>query len=492
MKVMKINIAQKCREFYTKTKALLVPPKGLHQADVFVIWGIMAFFFFWFVTWDCVITSSQSYAYLEGHIIDFSSYNRAVTGTHINYLQPMYLIFALWNLPLKLFGLTTNQCEENIGLLSAAEITWVKLLVVVFFAVCAVTVYKIALLIASKEKLAKLSMFLFASSPLTIFTIFAFGAYDIFGVTFTMLGLYAFLRHKRWQFMLWFSLALPLKFFAFLPFLPLLLLDEKNAWKILRSLLVVIAPTLACFAWFLLDQGSTPLLLLGDLGISSLDLGSWMKPSVFALAYLAVCLFAYFKCVDDDRRQRQKYAIMLPLAGLSLIFVCTFWHHQWIILLTPWLALAFLFSPNKTYSLLFETAGIAAMFMRLLNSHARVPANLLQNYWLDPSGFYYVDSPFKSLQHFLQAGIFFVGAIIPNGLLPYIDAAILGFLLSPFLLMLLERKKIIWPIPRMFKTEAGYLRLRCYGGMAAFFLPIVATSVLYIWLPDLFEKIATF
>ena len=482
-------------------QGLLSPPQGLGRADMIAMGCIMASCFFLFQLGDLDYTTSFSHAYLEGHFFDFYAYNKerfSIPGYY--YLQPTYLLLALWNVPMKLLGIT-GHAAQGIFKLSTAELVWNKLLLVIFLALCSITVYKIARLIAEGEEPAKLCMFLFVSNPITIYTIFMFGGYDIFGLAFTMLGLHAFLRQKHWQFILWFSLAIPFKYFAVFPFLPLLLLAEKNIWKILRSLFVAAAPSLLCIFWSLLDPGAVNgevVLQLSIVRTNSLDIGPMMRPAIFVLAYLAICLFAHFKCADG--RQRQKYAILLPLGAVSLIFVCTNWHPQWVILLAPWLALAFLFSPNRTYSLLFETVGSAATFLRIFLIYSQYRPPLFSDYLIDPSqwnvynmkaalGNFWVQSAdgYGVLRGFFQAGIVGASTLAPEKIIPYVETVLLVCLLSPFLLSLMH-KKSDWPTPGLFRTETGYLRLRCYGGLAAYLLPIVAVSAAYACFPDVIGK----
>jgi len=496
-----MGIAQK------RGRGLLTPPQGLRVADMVVIGCIMVSCFFLFQFGDIDITATVSYSFLKGHFLDFYSYCKETLPPMpgFYYLQPIYLVFAAWNLPMMLLGLTGRGVEDTYKL-SVEEVAWNKLLPVFFLALCCVTVYKIARLIAQQEGAAKLCTFLFIASPLTIFTTFIFGAYDVVGLTFILLGLHAFLRQKQWRFILWFSLAILFKYYALLAFLPLLLLDEKNVWKILRGLLVAVAPTLGFIALSLLDPGGADgeaLKHVGRLVHSQLKLGPTMAPAIIVLVYLSVCLFAHFKCHGGDVRMRQKYAVLLPLAAFSVIFVCTHWNMQYTILIAPFMALGFLFSPNRKYSLLLETACIALLFVKIFTIFGLViPRGGVENPLVDPSqwilnqmvyflGNYWVIPPagYGALRGFFQAGIMNISSFIPYTSIIFIDGALLLLLLSPFLLQFLPQKKGAWPMPGLSKTEAGLVRLRCYGGLAAYFLPITAVSALYTWLPGLFEKV---
>ena len=441
-------------------KALLTPPLGLRTADMIAIGCIMLACLFWLRDRNIFAdtTLSFSLAYLDGHVFDFFRHNRTIFANYSivpDHLQPLYLLIALWNAPFRLSG-PIGQTAMGAPLPSPALVTWNSLLPVVFFVLCAVTLYKIARLIAQGQDPAKWSVFLFFSSPLAIYIIFmAPSNYDIFFLTFMMLGLHAFLQRRHWHFILWFALATAFEFHALLPFMALLLLDEKKLWKLLRGLLAAAAPALICVALTLPDPGCAAgerlQRLIRVFQAYPIKIGPMMTPLFVAVAYLTVCIFARAKHAGEDERERQKYAVLLPLAAMSIVFIYMSPDMKWVGLTAPWLALAFLFSPSGTFSLLFETAGTAAVFLRVLAASAK----------LCP----------------------------PQAILPYIDAVTLLWLLSPFLLQLLEWKKVTWPAPGLFKTQAGYARLRCYGGLAFYLLPIILERAGTAWFPDAFQKL---
>ena len=431
-------------------KALITPPQGLHMADMIAMGCIMVSCFLLFKIRDVDFAASFSNAFWEGHFFDFYKFNKTAPGVSPLYPLPLYLLLALWNMPLQLFGLIDRSTAETSFFLSReTQLAWIKLLLLLFFALCSVTIYKIARLVAQDDGPAKLCAFLFVSNPLVIYTIFISGGYDIFALTFMMLGLHAFLQHKRREFILWFALAAVFQYYALLPFVPLLLLDEKKALKILRGLLAGIAPALVFFILARLDRGAGTGGDPGNFGkilqAFPLRIGPMMMPVFFALGYLAICVFAQIKRTGDDMRERQKYAALLPLATMSLLFVYMTQDMKWLILTAPWLTLAFLFSPNRTFSLLFETVGMAALFMRVLYSSQQ----------LHP----------------------------PTSVLPYVDVVTLIWLLSPFLLQFLQRKESAWPEPGLFKSEAGYIRLRCYGALAVYLLPVAFERIGMAWFP---------
>jgi hypothetical protein len=91
---------------------------------------------------------------LNGHITDFYDYNKPLVDGN-DYLPLMYIIFAIWNLPLKILGLTHDV--ETYGIwLNIPELIWTKLLLVVFYFASAYIMYKICRYITNDEDNSKI------------------------------------------------------------------------------------------------------------------------------------------------------------------------------------------------------------------------------------------------------------------------------------------------------------------------------------------------
>lgn len=84
---------------------------------------IAVFCFLVFQQSDLLHTAGCSYGYLNGHFRDFYDY----CGTfdiHPAYMPSFYLIFAIWNIPMRLFGIVTFPTEN----LPVIAILWAKAL----------------------------------------------------------------------------------------------------------------------------------------------------------------------------------------------------------------------------------------------------------------------------------------------------------------------------------------------------------------------------
>ena len=123
---------------------------------------------------DLFHTSISSYALLNGHFADFYDYNKIIVGRNDYYIL-MYIIFAIWNIPLKLLG----YCISKPIFLTPIELIWTKLLLVILFFLTVYIIYKIANLISNNTKKSNYISYIFATSPIAIFDVFIFGQYDI-------------------------------------------------------------------------------------------------------------------------------------------------------------------------------------------------------------------------------------------------------------------------------------------------------------------------
>ena len=163
----------------------------------------------------------------EGNILHFfelnyvasgNDYYSMVQGCAYNIL--LYLIFAVWNIPLALLeAFTAVDVMNNI-----LCIAYIKLLTVAAMVASVIILRKIfALLELDREQYGFLS-FLYLTSTLMVAVAFVISQYDLISVVFQLLGVQAFLEKKDKKFVFFFGIAFCLKYFSVVLFLPLLLL----------------------------------------------------------------------------------------------------------------------------------------------------------------------------------------------------------------------------------------------------------------------------
>ena len=140
-------------------------------------------------------TSMSSYAILNGHLSDFYLYNKSVVGGN-DYDIFIYLIFALWNVPLYIAGYTA----ETLG---SIAMLYNKLLPIIFWLLSAYVLYRII----RKSKISARSAFYIAFMSFTTVYVLVMcagmGMYDSLYMFFILMGIYFFTRESsKWDMLL--------------------------------------------------------------------------------------------------------------------------------------------------------------------------------------------------------------------------------------------------------------------------------------------------
>ena len=187
---------------------------SVSSVEIFAYVFILAICFFLFQQADLYHTVASSYGYLKGHFLDFYEYNENPSIGGNDYLPLLYLIFAAWNFPVYLLGLTSDVMASGYLGLRPIEVFWSKLMLVGFFFATTLMVGKVAKLIAGNREAAIASAISFATAPIAIFAVFIMGQYDIIGLFFIVAGFYYYLKRNTPYFVLLFGVAVSFKYFA--------------------------------------------------------------------------------------------------------------------------------------------------------------------------------------------------------------------------------------------------------------------------------------
>ena len=345
---------------------ILYDPKKLFYKEItindWILFGFISLFcFISFQQGDIYHTVLSSYTYLSGHILDFYSYNTTLPFIKFNnYMPSTYILFALWNIPLKLFfGITYEKTLENIDLLRYV-IWYNKILTSLFYIASIFIVYKISKKLNFSKNKSKATAYLWATTPIAIFSQFIFGQYDIFTLFFTLLGIYFYLKNDNFKFILFFGISLTFKYFTLFVFIILILQREKNIFRIIKSCILVFIPILIEILIYISD----PAFRSGVLGFGAtgyifglaINYIFITNIKVLLLFWILLCAYIYL----NESKYTIEKSMMHYLALFSfMIFGLSFWHPQWIIFITPLLALSTVI--NKKYNF-FIFIDIALMF----------------------------------------------------------------------------------------------------------------------------------
>ncbi len=335
-----------------KLKALF-PPYRLTIAD-YILGGILLLFcFFAFFHPDIFVTGWNSLNYLFGNPLEFYENCKKIQGRGLfalaNYPPAIFLVFALWLSPFKLLGIIKSPL-----FFSHYLVYWLKFLTSLVYLATGLVFYQITQHYKNDYEWNKLATWIWFTSPLAIFSQFIFSQYDIFYTFLTLLGFLFFLKKKSYSASLIFGLAVTFKYFPFFVFVPLLLFLEKRIIKLLICGLIFLLPMLLIQPFYLHSpayiEGVLHFNALGRVFISALEIGPQKVYYIFSIFILLTGICYYL----DITKNYKKIAVYLFLFSSIYPFLFILWHPQWLLFITPALALTTMLSPkNKIAKFLF-------------------------------------------------------------------------------------------------------------------------------------------
>ena len=137
-------------------------------------------------------TGGAGIAYLNGHILDFYSYNAERIGG-CAYMPTTYILFAVWDIPLKLLGLV-QEPTMDVGFWVTF---WYTLLPIGMYAGTAFLMFKLARLVGFSVGKARIASYACATAPIGFYSQFLFGQYDSITMFFVMLGVYYYFKKNK-------------------------------------------------------------------------------------------------------------------------------------------------------------------------------------------------------------------------------------------------------------------------------------------------------
>jgi len=353
---------EKNREF---TASVAEKTIGLFDYIAFAVIGIACYLSF--QQGDIMHTAGSSFGYLEGHIFDYYDWVANEYEIWDSYMPSTYILFAIWNIPLKLLGIVTHPQDTS----PFIAIMWYKLLPTLFYLGSGILVYKIAKEIGMGNGKSKICMYAFLTAPIGFFSQFMFGQYDSFTVFFILLGLLYYYRKNHKLFVLCFAFAIPFKLWPLLFFIPLLLLREKNIWKIIGNMVLVAIPYALEFIIYYGNEvfrecviGFAP---TGYISSAGIDAGGGVTISYMILLWGFVCAYAYFK-EPEDERDNIKWSLYLCCLVLIALFALMQWHPQWLLLAMPFFVITAFINKNTKLFLILDMVMMLFFSVYVVNT----------------------------------------------------------------------------------------------------------------------------
>ncbi|KLI21916.1 hypothetical protein SU46_00950 [Brachyspira hyodysenteriae] len=435
---------------------------NITNIDIFLFTSIIIFLYFSLQQGDIITTIKNSFSYLNGHIIDFYSYN--LNNVIIsNYYPSTYIVFAIWNIPLKIFSSVVNDYTIN------NYVIWYnKLLPVLAYIFSFVYIYKISRLIGLSKLQSKIIMFMGLTTPIAIYSQFFHAQYDSFTLLFMTISYYYYLNNNNNKFILYFAIALTFKYNCIFYFIVLLILKEKNILKITKSFLFGISLIILETIMYIWDKDFIKSVLQFSANSfilsSNIEIAEIFGIKLFLFSWIILIFYIYFSTKKEYNMNELFIKSIFYCSCVSfLLFGLAQWHPNWLILSVPFLVFSHSISKNRA---MFIFLDIVLMLFFIIFFINRWPASL-NSYMLQLGIFNDILTPLKS-------------GILMSELLP--DPTLTSYTCISailFLNVLFKSKKYIYEnIYDFNKLEVTLIRLRLILGVLMFVIPAILVTSL--------------
>ncbi|MFZ0219868.1 MAG: glycosyltransferase family 87 protein [Candidatus Aquirickettsiella sp.] len=331
----------------------LFPAYRLSKVDYLLGGLLLLFCYFSFFQSDIIVTGWNSLNFIFGNPLEFYENCKKVQGQGVrllaNYPPSLFLIFALWLYPFKLFGLLKTPFY-----FSPYLVYWLKALTTLVYGFTGLIFYQVTQIYSTNKAWGTYATWLWITSPLAIFSQFIFSQYDIFYVFLTLTGFLFFLKKNIFLASFLFGLAITFKYFPFFVFIPLLLFFEKKFFKIFLCGIFFLAPMLLIQSLY----GHSPAYVEGVMGFSAigrvflsfLNVGGLKVYYIFSI-FTIISGICYFLNVKENDKNFAAY-IFLFTSIFPFLFIM--WHPQWLLFITaPIMLTSALYSEESLSKFLF-------------------------------------------------------------------------------------------------------------------------------------------
>lgn len=315
---------------------------------------------------DILNTAGSAFTFLNGHILDFYTVN-ADLGYYDIYMPGVYILFAVWNIPLYILGYGRTLVPFHEMAYPYPVYLWFKLLPALCYFLTSFLIKEIMMEVGFSERKSRIAQIVWTACPLGFLSQFTHGQYDIFALFICLLGFLSYLRRHDKRFLLFFIIAVTFKYFALLYFMPMLLLREKNFWKAaFKTVLAVILniPMLlnqgygAGYVEFmarnsLIARVLYPHIVMGHRGAD-----------IPIIPVLFILLFAYiFFRAKEAETKEGVFSQIVCYANFAnfAMFGFLFWHPQWLLYATPFLVFTIFLAKDKKKTVLLQI-GLALAY----------------------------------------------------------------------------------------------------------------------------------
>ena len=323
--------------------------------------------------WDDLFGGRIRYFYAGRWEMTPFAYTKTVQAV---YDFPIYIVFSIWNFPLwiaeRFFGV--NVFESVLCLM------WGKTLLLIASLLVTRAIYRLCITLDMKKEKATLVCVLFLTSNFFMTSIIMMCAYDIIALYFAIEGINCYFKDNQKGFLICFMMAIPLKFFALLLFIPLLLLKEKRIPHIIGYLFMSVVPilifrllmpcravygepeTVAFHIKHMLESTElSNLAFLYAVAYEQPAVLSRIYPSIFT--WITIFLLCYFLKPDSEEKMK-RWGIYVCFITYASLFVNCMSHPYWLLIMVPMVVI--IMGQNEKYlyvNLVLETVFTWGMIL---------------------------------------------------------------------------------------------------------------------------------
>lgn len=343
---------------------------------------------------------NEFYAVVLDHALS-GVYGDAAVNYAANYNIFLYLILGIVLVPFRLVCKIFGHAYLDLEILC-----YTNLVLAVALCISVYLVYDLCREMKMEKQRCVLVAYLYASSAMLLFATVGFSQLDLIYILFMLWALKKYLRQQYMRFSLLMGIAIMLKNFPLLVFIPLLLLVEKRILPLLKYIAAGLAGTVICSIWLGMDAAYTYTKQEMErlYGFTDRLTGSGFSAGVcfvsaFLLIVILLCIWCFLRKDCVKKEELWKYVIGVPLIVFGAFAVFVTWHPQWLASLVPFVAMAIGISKQAEGLLYCDLGmGIAYCLISNLNWQRNVD-NYMVNYGILPllTGHVYEGMPIADL-----------------------------------------------------------------------------------------------
>lgn len=343
-------------------RELARPVKPFTIIDCIAVLAAIVLMLFVFDKTTVVQTAGASFGYLNRRFADFYEYGRECGVGGITWMPLVYVIYALWNLPLKLTFLVRFPMPE----VPFYVLLWYKLFLVLLYLACAWLVYRIALEIGMGLRKAKLCALAALTMPVGFCLQFSCGQIILIPVFFILLGLFFYLKNNRLGYVGCFAAAIGCLQYAWVIVLPLLLLKEKRLRQLCEN--IVLAGFLYSLQYLCYSRNIAFLQNVKRLNLN-VNFAAGLNIGIFVIQYVVfffILLLGWAYYIHArSKKELAEYAVFFASLSIIVTLCLTDWDAGYFMFLAPLSVLgAFLHKDIRIFMIL--DIGWAALLFACL------------------------------------------------------------------------------------------------------------------------------